>query len=114
MYLILQGNPSTRGLGYADISSVSFGGYPETELSGCTANHDKNLFPGSKTCIMRAFYSWVKGQNDTGMSRLRIALGRGGGSQEITGTKFLLPEKHFSAAEIILRLLVQLRDKEKG
>ena len=54
------------------------------------------------------------GQNDTGMSRLTIALGRGGGSQERTGTKFLLPEEHFSTAEIILHLLVQLRGKEKG
>ena len=44
MYLILQGNPSIRGLGYADIISVSFGGYPETEQSGCTANHDIIFF----------------------------------------------------------------------
>ena len=28
----LQGDQSARGLGYVDISSVSYGGYPETEL----------------------------------------------------------------------------------
>ena len=30
---LLQGDPSARRLGYADINSVSLGVYPETELS---------------------------------------------------------------------------------
>ena len=29
---VVQGDPSARRLGYVDISSVSYGGYPETEL----------------------------------------------------------------------------------
>ena len=29
---IIQGDPSARGLGYVDISSVSYQGYPGTEL----------------------------------------------------------------------------------
>ena len=28
----IQGDPSARGLGYVDISSVSYQGHPETEL----------------------------------------------------------------------------------
>ena len=31
--LYLQGDSGGLGLGYVDINSVSFGGYPETELS---------------------------------------------------------------------------------
>ena len=30
--IVVQGDPSARGLGYVDISSVSYRGYPETEL----------------------------------------------------------------------------------
>ena len=33
MSKLLQGDPSAHGLGYVDINTVSFGGYPETELS---------------------------------------------------------------------------------
>ena len=28
----VQGDPSAHGLGYVDINSVSYGGYPETKL----------------------------------------------------------------------------------
>ena len=32
-HLKLHGDPFARRLGYIDINSISFGGYPETELS---------------------------------------------------------------------------------
>ena len=31
--MLIQGDSGGLGLGYVDINSVSFGGYPETELS---------------------------------------------------------------------------------
>ena len=41
----LEGDPSACGLGYVDINSVSFGGYPETELSQHNQVRDQQTHP---------------------------------------------------------------------
>ena len=41
----IQGDPSARGLGYVDINSVSFGGYPETDLSQHNPVHEQMGHP---------------------------------------------------------------------
>ena len=46
----LQGDSGGLGLGYVDINSVSFGGYPETELSqhNPVRDHQKHPVPGGE------------------------------------------------------------------
>ena len=58
-YVLVQGESGGLGLGYVDINSVSFGGYPETELSQHNPVRDHQTHPVDKRPVCgRASAKW--------------------------------------------------------